>query len=143
MAEFAYNNKVHTETKVPLFEANNGPRMGFKLRKKEKYEGMAKFVEGMKKVQEEAKVALTKAQEDMRRYTDRHRVEAVGYKVGDLVLLRIRDLKWQMVRRRSEKLTEQFVGPYKIKAIISSNVVELDLLTTIKIHLVVNVSRIK
>jgi len=40
-------------------------------------------------------------------------------------------------------LVEQFVGPYKIKAIISSNVVELELPTTVKIHPVVNVSRIK
>ena len=65
------------------------------------------------------------------------------YKVGDLVLLSTRDLKWQMVGRSSEKLVKQFVGPYKIKAIISSNVVELELPTTIKIHLVVNISRIK
>jgi len=42
----------------------------------------------------------------------------------------------------SEKLTERFVGLYKIKAIISSNAVELDLPATIKIHPVVNVSRI-
>jgi len=51
MAEFAYNNKAHTGTKVLPFEANNGqnPRMGFKLRKKGKYEGAAKFVEAMKK----------------------------------------------------------------------------------------------
>ena len=35
------------------------------------------------------------------------------------------------------------MGPYKIKAIISSNVVELELPITIKIHPVVNVSRIK
>jgi len=35
------------------------------------------------------------------------------------------------------------MGPYKIKAIISSNVVELELLTTVKIHPVVNISRIK
>ena len=40
-------------------------------------------------------------------------------------------------------MVEWFVGPYKIKAIISSNVVELELPTTIKIHLVVNVSQIK
>jgi len=59
------------------------------------------------------------------------------------VLLSTKDLKWQMVRQCSEKLTEQFVGPYKIKAIISSNVVELDLSTTVKIHPVVDVSRIK
>ena len=97
----------------------------------------------MKEVQEEAKAALGKAQEDMRQYADRHRIEAVRYKVGDLVLLSTKDLKWQMVGQHSEKLVEQFVGPYKIKAIISSNVVELELPATIKIHLVVNVSQIK
>ena len=59
------------------------------------------------------------------------------------VLLSTRDLKWQMVGRSSEKLVERFVGPYKIKAIISSNVVELELPTTVRIHPVVNVSRIK
>jgi len=64
----------------------------------------------------------------------------VEYKVGDLVLLSTKDLKWQMVGRSSEKLVKRFVGPYKIKAIISSNVVELELPITIKIHLVVNVS---
>jgi len=47
-----------------------------------------------------------------------------------------------MVGWQSEKLTEQFVGPYRIKAIISSNAVELDLPTIVKIHPVVNVSRI-
>ena len=70
-------------------------------------------------------------------------MEAVKYKVGDLVLLSTKDPKWQMVGRRSEKLTEQFMGPYKIKAIISSNVVELNLPATVKVHPVVNVSRIK
>jgi len=47
-----------------------------------------------------------------------------------------------MVKRRIEKLTERFVGPYKIKKIVSPNAVELELPSTIKIHLVVNVSRI-
>jgi len=95
MAEFAYNNKTHTGTKVSPFEANSGQnlRMGFELRKKGKYEGAEKFVEKMKGVQEEAKAALAKAQEDMKKYADRHRSEAVEYKVGDLVLLSTKDLK--------------------------------------------------
>ena len=41
----------------------------------------------MKEVQGKAKAALAKAQEEMRRYADRKRGEAVEYKVGDLVLL--------------------------------------------------------
>jgi len=48
-----------------------------------------------------------------------------------------------MVRRRTEKLIERFIGSYKIKKIVSSNVVELKLPSTVKIHSVVNVSRIQ
>ena len=48
-----------------------------------------------------------------------------------------------MVGRRTEKLTERFVGPYKIKKIVLLNAVELELPSTIKIHPVVNVSRIR
>jgi len=145
MAEFTYNNKAHSGTKVSPFEANNGrsSRMGFELRKKGRFEGAEKFSKRMEEVQGEAKTTLTKVQEEMRRYADRKKGEAVEYKVEDLVLLSTRDLKWQMVGRSSEKLVEWFVGPYKIKAIIFSNVVELELPTTVKIHLVVNVSRIK
>jgi len=112
-AEFAYNNKAHVGTRVSPFEANSGqnPRMGFELRKKGKFEGAEKFAKRMKEVQEEAKAALGKVQENIRRYADRHRVEAVGYKVRDLVLLSTKDLKWQMIGQCSEKLVKQFVGP--------------------------------
>jgi len=79
----------------------------------------------------------------MRKYVDRNRLEAAEYKVGDLVLLSKKDLKWQMIGRWSEKLTECYVKPYKIKKVVSPNAVELELPNTIKIHLVVNVSRIR
>jgi len=39
-------------------------------------------------------------------------------------------------------LTKRFVGPYRIKKIVSSNTVELKLPSIVKIHSVVNVSRI-
>jgi len=58
------------------------------------------------------------------------------------VLLSTKDLKYQMQERRSEKLMERFVKPYQVKKIISTNTIELDLLSTVKIHLVVNVSRV-
>jgi len=113
------------------------------MRKKEKYEGAEKFAEKIRKVQEEVKAVLQKAQEDMKWYADRERVEVAEYRVGDLVLLSTKDLKYQMIGRRIEKFTEHFVGPYKVKAIVSSNIVELELPSIVRIHLVVNVSRIQ
>ena len=59
-AEFAVNNKPHTTTKVSPFMVNYGRelRMGEDIRKKGKVESVMEFVERMKKVHEEAGVAL-------------------------------------------------------------------------------------
>jgi len=144
-AEFAYNNKIHTATKISLFKANYGqdPRMGFEGRRKGKYEVVGKFVKRIKKIQEEAKAVLGKAQEEMKKFANRRQRKKEEYRVGDLVLLSMKDLKWQMKGRRSEKLTEYFVGPYKVKEIVSSNAIELELSKSIRIHPIVNVSRIR
>jgi len=145
MAEFIYNNKVYSSTKILPFKANyrQDPRMGFEVKKKRKYEEAEKFVVKMKEIQKEARAALGKVQEEMKKYADRKRAEVDEYKVGDLVILSTKDLKYQMMGRRTEKLTERFVGPYKIKKIISSNTVELELSSIVKIHPVVNISRIQ
>ena len=143
-AEFTYNNKIHTATKTSPFKANYGqdPRIGFERRRKGKYEAAGKFIEKMKKIQEEAKAALGKAQEKMKKFANRRRREEEEYRVGDLVLLSTKDLKWQIKERRLEKLTKYFVGPYKVKRIVLSNAIELELPKSIKIHPVVNVSRV-
>jgi len=144
MAEFAYNNKIHIATKISPFKANYGqdPRMGFEERRKGKYKVAGKFMERMKKIQKEAKAMLEKAQKEMKKFANRRQGKGEEYEVGDLVLLSIKDLKWQMKERRSEKLTERFMGLYKVKGIISSNVIELELPKSIKIHPVVNASRV-
>ena len=51
-AEFAYNNKTHSSIKMSPFKINyrQNPRMGFKIRRKEKYEGTEKFVTKMKEI---------------------------------------------------------------------------------------------
>jgi len=79
----------------------------------------------------------------MKKYADKKRAKVNEYKVEDLVMLSTKDLKYQMVRKRTKKLMERYVGPYKIKKIVSSNTVELELPSTVKIHPVVNVSRIQ
>ena len=64
MVEFVYNNKIHAATKTLPFKANYGqdPKMGFKGRRKGKYKMVEKFVKRMRKIQEEIKAALEKAQ---------------------------------------------------------------------------------
>jgi len=47
-----------------------------------------------------------------------------------------------MKEKQLEKLTERFVGPYQVKGIISTNAIELDLPSMVKIHPVVNISRV-
>jgi len=145
MVEFVYNNKIHVATKILPFKANYSQdlRIEFEGRRKGKYKAARKFVERMKRIQEEAKAALGKVQEEMKKFTDKKRREREEYRVGDLVLLSTKDLKWQMKRRRLEKLTEHFVGPYKVKGIISSNTIELELPKSIRIYPVVNVSRVR
>jgi len=142
MAEFAVNNKVHIATKVSPFIANYGRemRMGGDIRKKGKVENMTEFVERMKKVHEEAEVALRKTQEEMKRYADRGRKETEVWKKGDRILLSTKDLVFK--ERPSKKLMERYVGPYAIEEIVSSNAVKLRLPSSMRIHPVVNVSQI-
>ena len=117
--------------------------MGFKERRKRKFKVVGKFVEKMKKIQEKAKAALGKAQEEMKKYADKKQEEAEKYKIEDLILLSTKDLKWQMVERKSEKLTEWFVEPYRVKRIISTNAIELKLPSSIKIYPIVNMSQVQ
>ena len=75
LAEFAVNNKIHLATKISLFMANyrRELRMGRDIRKRRKIERATKFIERMRKVQEEAEVTLKKVQENMKRQADKSR----------------------------------------------------------------------
>jgi len=142
IAEFAINNKVHTAIKISPFMANYGKelRMGGDIRKKGKVESATEFAERMKKVHEEVEAALRKTQEEMKRYANRRRKETEDWKKGDRVLLSTKDLVFK--ERLSKKLIERYVGPYMIEKVVSSNAVKLQLPSSMKIHPVVNVSRI-
>jgi len=112
------------------------------MRKKENFEKAKEFAMRMKKVYEEAKIALKKSQEDIKKYVNRKRSEVEEYQVGDYMLLSTKYLKYQIQERQLEKLMERFVEPYKVKKIILTNTIELELPSSIKIHPVVNVSRV-
>ena len=84
IAEFAFNNKVHTVTKMSSFQANYGrePKMGFDIRKKGKNVKAEEFVREIKKRHEEARAALVKSQEEMKRQADRNRKETEEYRIA-------------------------------------------------------------
>ena len=123
--EFMINNKIHTVTKVSPFMANYGRklRMGEDIRRKGKVKSTTEFVERMKKVHEEAEVALKKTQDKMKRYADRGRKETENWKKGDQVLLSTKNLVFK--ERPTKKLIERYVGLYTIEEVVSSNVVKL------------------
>ena len=115
-------------------------RMEGDIRRKGTVESATAFVERMKKVQEEAEAALRKTQEEMKRYADRGRKETEVWKKRDRVLLSTKDLVFK--ERPSKKLMERYVGPYAVEEVVSSNAVKLWLPSSIRIHLVINVSQI-
>jgi len=78
----------------------------------------------------------------MKRQADRNRKEAEEYKVGDKVLISMKDFSMELRKRATKKLTEKFIGPYVVKKIVSENTVELELPAVLRIHPVVNVRRI-
>ena len=76
----------------------------------------------------------------MKRYVDRSRKETENWKKEDRVLLSTKDLVFK--ERPMKKLIERYVGLYVIEEVVSSNVIKLRLPSSMRIHLVVNVSQI-
>ncbi len=64
-----------------------------------------------------------RAQEEMKRQVDRGRKKTKVWKIGDKVMLSTKDLvfKEQLVKR----LIDQYVGPYIIDEVVSTNTVKL------------------
>ena len=116
--------------------------MGFDIRKKRKNEKAEEFVREMKERHEEARVALVKSQEEMKKQADKNRKETEKYRVEDKVLISTKDFSMELMKRVMKKLTEKFIGPYVVRKIVLENAVELELLALLRIHPVVNVRRI-
>ena len=83
-----------------------------------------------------------KSQKEMKKQVDRSRKEIEEYKVGDKVLISTKYFSMELMKRVTKKLMEKFIRPYVVRKIVSENVVELELLVSLRIHPVVNVRRI-
>ena len=142
LAEFTINNKGYSTTKVSLFMANYGRelRMGVDLRRKGKIEKAMEFAERIRKIQEEIDIVLMKTQEEMKRQADKRRKKAEVQKVRNKVILSIKDLVFK--EQLARKPVDRYISSYIINKVISTNMVKLQLPTSMRIHLVVNISQV-
>jgi len=70
------------------------------------------FVERMKKIQE-----------NMKKQADRGRKEIKDWKKGNKVMLSTKDLMFK--ERPARKLVDQYISPYIIEEVVSTNIVKL------------------
>jgi hypothetical protein len=126
MAEFQYNNHIHSSTQQTPFFLDSGqhPRMGFEPQQPSQLESVNEFTDWMKLALEEAKSALAKAKDDMARYYNQRRLPTPVYKPGDLVYLDASDIK---TTRPSWKLSHRRLGPFPVERQVSHNAYRLQL----------------
>ena len=141
IAQFSYNAKKQASTKKSPFEITHlyVPRMGIE-QCVSKASSANELANEMAKVLEERRRNIIEAQGRMKTQADKHCTEAPNYKVGDKVWLSTTNLH---LTRTSKKLSERWVGPYVITKLVGNNAVELKLPRSMKIHPVVNISRVK
>ena len=139
MAEFAYNNSVTVGNGMSPFYANYGfhpvtmdPATTGPLNP-----ASTVYAHWMHTMHDESRKGLEAAQERMHRYTDPDCKEPPAYQVGDLVMLRGRNIK---TRRPSRKLDHKNYGPFQIEKIVFPFAVRLTLPRKWKIHNVFHVS---
>ena len=98
-------------------------RMEIDIRRKGKIEKATEFAKRIKKMQEEAGVALKRVQKEIKQQADKGRKEAKKQKVGNKIMLSTKDLIFK--ERLVKKLVDQYVGLYIINEIVSTNVIKL------------------
>ena len=141
LAQFSYNAKKQLSTEKSLFELTQSyqPKMGFEQRAT-KTPAAEELTKQMEETLEQAKENIEKAKAHMKCQADRHRSQAPDYEISDKVWLSTENLK---LTHASKKLTERWLSPYDITKCIGDNALELQLPRSMKIHPVVNISRVK
>jgi len=135
MAEFMGNNHASETTGTSPFFANYGydPRMDFldeQTLPTDDQEARS-FVVTMTELHAHLRTEMGYAQERQQENTDRHRIPAPSFQIGDKVWLNAKNIR---TRRPSRKLDNKRHGPYEVKARVGTHAYRLELPNTMKIN---------
>ncbi|KAF2306107.1 hypothetical protein GH714_012587 [Hevea brasiliensis] len=145
-AEYCYNTSYHTSLKSTPFETVYGrppPRLLSYLHGSSSIEAVDTVLRQRDDMLHLLRQNLLQAQNKMKAtYDQSHR--SLEFKVGDMVLLRLKAYRQQSVAKRTNhKLSARFYGPFRVLECIGTMAYKLDLPAESKIHPVFHVSYLK
>lgn len=126
LAEFAYNNREHSATKMSPFYANTGrhPQSFEEIQTASANLSAEDFAKHIKDVHRRAKDNLVRAAEDMKRFHDRTAGKSTEYKTGDKVFLDGRNLS---TSQPTKKLADKWYGPFEVVEKVGASAYRLKL----------------
>jgi hypothetical protein len=104
-----------------------------------KVQSVDEMVHNMSADLQSAREHLLKAQQQQKKYADKHR-RHVQFSVGDEVLLSTENV---VIKDANKKFKPRWCGPFVVEAVVSEVAVKLTLPVTMRIHPVVHVSNLK
>jgi transposase InsO family protein len=144
--EIAYNNSKQLSTGFSPFYLNYGQHPSFPLSsaiQPASETGNASVEQLLERLQDDLVVAeqnVAKAQEQQQKQANQHRSD-IQFEVGQKVWLSTSDLRLRM--KITPKLSPRWIGPFLIKRKLSPLNYELDLPSTLSIHPVFHVSKLR
>lgn len=148
--EIATNSAKHSSTGFTPFYLNYGREVHLPLdlaldaARVDRNPDASTRIRKLHKALELAQENIKKAQERQKQGVDHYRRD-VEFSIGDEVLLSTAHLKilGGSHTDRSAKFANRYIGPFKIKRVVQKNAYELDLPSTMQIHPVLNISRLR